>query len=136
MDLGAPMNLRVFTFGQTDEQIASSRLKPSFRTVDLASIEGIEETVRVTYGYNTRVSDPVGLRSAGTTVLGVDGRLNQLRYGSTTLRDALIVDGLWCAFEDWGMGNAAEYIADFKAGKNASNKMFVCLPVMYVLFRV
>ena len=41
----------------------------------------------------------------------VDGRLNQLRYGSTTLRDALVVDGLWCAFEDWGMGNAAEFIA-------------------------
>lgn len=42
----------------------------------------------------------------------VDGRLNQLRYGSTTLRDALVVDGLWCAFEDWGMGNAAEFIAN------------------------
>ncbi|MCA9952405.1 MAG: acetyl-CoA C-acyltransferase, partial [Anaerolineales bacterium] len=27
------------------------------------------------------------------------------------LRDALVVDGLWCAFEDWGMGNAAEFIA-------------------------
>ena len=42
----------------------------------------------------------------------VDGRMNQLRYGSAELRDALVVDGLWCAFEDWAMGNAAEYIAD------------------------
>lgn len=42
----------------------------------------------------------------------VDGRLNQLRYGSATLRDALVVDGLWCAIEDWGMGDAAEFIAD------------------------
>lgn len=41
----------------------------------------------------------------------VDGRLNQLRYGSTALRDALVVDGLWCAFEDWAMGEAAEFIA-------------------------
>ena len=41
----------------------------------------------------------------------VDGRMNQLRYGSAELRDALVVDGLWCAFEDWAMGNAAEYIA-------------------------
>lgn len=42
----------------------------------------------------------------------VDGRLNQLRYGHTQLRDALIVDGLWCALEDWSMGAAAEFIAD------------------------
>jgi acetyl-CoA C-acetyltransferase len=42
----------------------------------------------------------------------VDGRIGQLRYGSTGLRDALVVDGLWCAFEDWAMGEAAEFIAD------------------------
>lgn len=42
----------------------------------------------------------------------VDGRRNQLRYGSGQLRDALVVDGLWCAFEDWAMGHAAEFIAD------------------------
>ncbi len=42
----------------------------------------------------------------------VDGRLNQLRYGNVELRDSLVVDGLWCAFENWGMGHAAEFIAD------------------------
>jgi acetyl-CoA C-acetyltransferase len=42
----------------------------------------------------------------------VDGRLNQLRYGNASLRDALVVDGLWCAFQDWPMGAAAEFIAD------------------------
>lgn len=42
----------------------------------------------------------------------VDGRMNQLRYGNLELRDSLVVDGLWCAFEDWAMGHAAEYIAD------------------------
>jgi acetyl-CoA C-acetyltransferase len=42
----------------------------------------------------------------------VDGRMNQLRYGNVELRDSLVVDGLWCAFEDWAMGNAAELIAD------------------------
>ncbi len=52
-----------------------------------------------------------GVESMSRTPHLVDGRLNQLRYGSTTLRDALVVDGLWCAFEDWGMGNAAEFIA-------------------------
>lgn len=42
----------------------------------------------------------------------VDGRMNQLRFGNKSLRDALLVDGLWCAFEDWAMGNAAEFIAE------------------------
>jgi acetyl-CoA C-acetyltransferase len=42
----------------------------------------------------------------------VDARLNQLRYGNATLRDSLVIDGLWCAFEDWPMGLAAEFIAD------------------------
>ena len=40
------------------------------------------------------------------------GRMDQLRYGNAGLRDALVVDGLWCAFEDWVMGEAAEFIAD------------------------
>jgi acetyl-CoA C-acetyltransferase len=42
----------------------------------------------------------------------VEGRLNQLRFGHVQLKDALVVDGLWCAFEDWAMGDAAEFIAD------------------------
>jgi acetyl-CoA C-acetyltransferase len=42
----------------------------------------------------------------------VQGRLNQWRYGDVALRDALLVDGLSCAFEEWTMGHAAEFIAD------------------------
>ena len=34
-----------------------------------------------------------------------------LRYGHAELKDALLNDGLWCAFEDWAMGNAADFIA-------------------------
>ncbi len=33
------------------------------------------------------------------------------KYGDQTVVDALIRDGLWCAFEDWHMGEAAEHIA-------------------------
>ncbi|MFW6097619.1 MAG: thiolase family protein [Chloroflexota bacterium] len=33
------------------------------------------------------------------------------KYGHMTLKDSLVTDGLWCAFEDWIMGNAAEFIA-------------------------
>jgi len=34
-----------------------------------------------------------------------------LRYGNAQLQDAVLHDGLWCAFQDWPMGNAAEFIA-------------------------
>jgi acetyl-CoA C-acetyltransferase len=33
------------------------------------------------------------------------------KYGDQKAVDALIHDGLWCAFENWHMGEAAEYIA-------------------------
>lgn len=32
------------------------------------------------------------------------------KYGHVQLRDSLQQDGLWCSFEDWAMGNAAEFI--------------------------
>jgi acetyl-CoA C-acetyltransferase len=53
----------------------------------------------------------------------VDGRQNQLRYGNTVLRDALVVDGLWCPFEDWGMGDAAEFIAaEYEVSREAMDR--------------
>ncbi len=42
----------------------------------------------------------------------VDGRTGSLRYGHAQLTDALLHDGLWDPFENWGMGDAAEFIAD------------------------
>ena len=33
------------------------------------------------------------------------------KYGHVQLRDSLMTDGLWCSLCDWGMGNAAEFIA-------------------------
>jgi acetyl-CoA C-acetyltransferase len=34
-----------------------------------------------------------------------------LRYGHSELKDSLLQDGLWCSFQQWPMGNAAEFIA-------------------------
>lgn len=34
-----------------------------------------------------------------------------LRYGHAQIEDSLLKDGLWCAFQDWAMGNAADFIA-------------------------
>lgn len=42
----------------------------------------------------------------------VDARTGSLRYGHAQLTDALLLDGLWDPFEDWAMGDAAEFIAD------------------------
>src|SRR5919106_703874 len=53
-----------------------------------------------------------GVESMSRAPYLVDGRSNQLRYGHSVLRDRLLVDGLWCAFEEWPMGGAAEFIAD------------------------
>jgi acetyl-CoA C-acetyltransferase len=53
-----------------------------------------------------------GAESMSQAPFLVDSRMGQLRYGNAQLRDSLVVDGLWCAFEDWAMGEAAEYIAD------------------------
>lgn len=32
------------------------------------------------------------------------------KYGAVEMRDAVQTDGLWCSFENWAMGNAAEFI--------------------------
>lgn len=41
----------------------------------------------------------------------VEGARAGLKYGDGNLVDALVRDGLWCAFENWPMGDAAEHVA-------------------------
>lgn len=36
------------------------------------------------------------------------------RYGDQTTVDSVIKDGLWCPFENWAMGSAAEYTAELQ----------------------
>ena len=42
----------------------------------------------------------------------VNGRSGELKFGNQSLTDSLLNDGLWDPFENWGMGMAAEFIAD------------------------
>lgn len=35
-----------------------------------------------------------------------------LRYGHAQLLDSILHDGLWCSFQEWPMGNGAEFIAE------------------------
>ena len=53
-----------------------------------------------------------GMESMSNVPFLVRGRSGELRYGHTTLVDALLHDGLWDPFEDWAMGMAAEWVAD------------------------
>src|SRR5437016_2608205 len=34
------------------------------------------------------------------------------KYGDQKVVDSLVYDGLWCAFENWSMGDAAEHVAE------------------------
>jgi acetyl-CoA C-acetyltransferase len=53
-----------------------------------------------------------GFESMSRAPFLVHGRSGELKYGHTQLTDALLHDGLWDPFEDWGMGNAAEFIGE------------------------
>lgn len=53
-----------------------------------------------------------GFESMSRAPYLVNGRSGELRFGHMQFTDALLQDGLWCALEDWGMGNAAEFIAE------------------------
>ena len=53
-----------------------------------------------------------GMESMSRAPFLVDGRTGSLRFGHAQLTDALLKDGLWCSLENWGMGDAAEFIAN------------------------
>ncbi len=53
-----------------------------------------------------------GMESMSRAPYILNGRNNELRYGHAQLTDALLHDGLWDPFENWGMGNSADFIAE------------------------
>lgn len=53
-----------------------------------------------------------GMESMSRAPFLIHGRSGELRYGHVQLIDALLHDGLWDPFENWGMGNSAEFIAE------------------------
>lgn len=52
-----------------------------------------------------------GMESMSRAPFLLQGVRQGYKYGNQTTIDALINDGLWCAFENWAMGEAAEHIA-------------------------
>ena len=53
-----------------------------------------------------------GMESMTRAPFLVPGRTGEIRYGHVNMKDALLHDGLWDPFEDWPMGNAADFIAE------------------------
>ena len=53
-----------------------------------------------------------GMESMSRAPYLVPGRSGEMRYGHVEMKDALLHDGLWDPFENWGMGNAADFIAE------------------------
>jgi acetyl-CoA C-acetyltransferase len=53
-----------------------------------------------------------GMESMSRAPFLIHARSGELKFGNQQLVDALNHDGLWDPFENWGMGMAAEFIAD------------------------
>src|SRR3954467_2388436 len=51
-----------------------------------------------------------GMESMRRRSFLLTGARSGFKYGTETTHDALIHDGLWCPFENWPMGEAAEHI--------------------------
>jgi acetyl-CoA C-acetyltransferase len=52
-----------------------------------------------------------GIESMSQAPHLIPGSRSGLKYGDHKLVDSLVHDGLWCPFEQWPMGSAAEHIA-------------------------
>jgi len=53
-----------------------------------------------------------GMESMSGTPYVLHGAKGGFKFGHRKLLDAMILDGLWCSFKDWHMGNAAELTAE------------------------
>lgn len=62
-----------------------------------------------------------GMESMSRAPFLLPGVRTGYKYGDQTTVDALVRDGLWCPFENWPMGNAAEHIAS-KCGVTRSDQ--------------
>lgn len=52
-----------------------------------------------------------GMENMSRTPFLLPNVRNGYKYGDQAAKDSLLHDGLWCAFENWPMGEAAEHIA-------------------------
>ena len=77
---GAPVEVEVFGGFGSNADASLNWLKPSFIDEELLVIPGIDQAVGLSHDYRTSVSDPVGMRSGSVSLVGVDGRLNDVLF--------------------------------------------------------
>ena len=53
-----------------------------------------------------------GMESMSNAPFLAMGARQGYKFGDVQLKDSLMHDGLWCGFQEWAMGNAAEFIAE------------------------
>lgn len=98
----------------TLNKVCGSGLKAAMLAA--ATIKAGEGQLFVAGGFESMSGAPYLLR----------GRSGELRFGHQQLTDALLFDGLWCSLANWGMGDAAEFIAsEYNVTREAMDK-FAC----------
>jgi acetyl-CoA C-acetyltransferase len=67
-----------------------------------------------------------GMESMSNTPYVIHGAKSGFKFGHRTLEDAMILDGLWDSFNDYHMGNAAEYTAKKSGITREQQDEFAC----------
>lgn len=80
LNIGAPIQLNVFSRFEDPTLAEADWLSPSFVSEEMVRIEGIETAVGLTRNYTAQVADSVGMRSGNVQVRGVTGDLNEVLY--------------------------------------------------------
>ncbi len=65
-----------------------------------------------------------GMESMSRAPFLLDGARQGWKFGNQTVRDSMLYDGLWCAFEDVAMGAEADYIAASRGVSRADQDAF------------
>lgn len=98
-------------------------------TVNKVCGSGLKAVMLATQSIRAGDNDCViagGMESMSGTPYVIHGAKEGLRFGHKKLEDAMILDGLWDSFENWHMGNAAEYTAEKAKISRERQDEFAC----------
>jgi acetyl-CoA C-acetyltransferase len=73
---------------------------------------------------DARVIVAGGMESMSRAPFLITGARQGWKFGDQQVRDSMLQDGLWCAFEDMAMGAEAEYIAESRGVSRADQDAF------------
>lgn len=77
---GSPATVQTGGWWLSSEEAADFRLPQNFRTQEFMAVAGVDETAAITYAYNSDGADSLRFRTAGLSVYGVDGDLNDVLF--------------------------------------------------------